>query len=92
MTEHRCSVDWLLDPAGPLDPAWVARVRAEWDGAPTLVGKAREHARGGVYPPCRACGTTEVRREAGGRCSGCRGCWRRHGVDRYVTAPAEASA
>lgn len=27
--EHGCSIDWMLDPTGPDDPAWRARVRAE---------------------------------------------------------------
>jgi hypothetical protein len=35
----RCAIEWLLDPAGPDDPAWIARVRAEIDNAPSLVGR-----------------------------------------------------
>jgi len=34
-----CGLEWLLDPAGPDDPDWIARIRAELAAAPSLVGR-----------------------------------------------------
>lgn len=44
VSDHRCTgpsceIDWLLDPNGPDDPAWLDRVKAEWDAAPLVIGR-----------------------------------------------------
>jgi len=33
-TSAACTIEWLLEPGGPADPAWRARARAEFQSAP----------------------------------------------------------
>lgn len=95
--EHRCTtptctIDWLLDPDGPNDPAWMARVAADARTAPSLVGgrwkRASRKPVGGAwsirYQGCINCGTTETRHIGNGRCSRCHGYWHRRGVERPI--------
>jgi hypothetical protein len=62
--EHSCPVDWLFE-SGPADPAWLARVRAEFGGHPVPVGRPR--------PPraCADCGAVFVPTSLGSYCRNC---------------------
>jgi hypothetical protein len=31
-----CEIDWLFEPNGPSDPGWRERVRAAWNGTPSV--------------------------------------------------------
>lgn len=88
-----CTIDWLWHPTGPSDPDWRARVRAEIDAAPRLVGlkPTQRGAWSSHYPCCRICGTTESRNCGAGRCSRCDSYWRKHGTERPAYLWSRAS-